>query len=151
VTEPRTPGWIYVLASASHPGIVKIGRTSRHTQGRTAEIDRSDAYAAFAPWTEVWSQAVADCVYVETASHRMLRNRRVKLGRLPCRELFRVDPHEARQVVEAAAGSLIVARRPLPRLAGPRALRFRPRRKRAWGQAVAAVVLVLVLAVLLQS
>jgi hypothetical protein len=54
----RTPGWIYVLASQSHSGIVKIGRTSRHTPGRMIEVDRS-AYAAFGPWTEVWSRAVA--------------------------------------------------------------------------------------------
>lgn len=151
MNEPRTPGWIYVLASASHPGIVKIGRTSRHTQGRTIEIDHSDAYAAFAPWTEVWSRAVSDCVHVETAAHRMLKNRRIMLGRSPCRKLFRVDPQDARRVVEAAAGSLIVVRKPLPSPVGCRAIRFQPRRKRLWGQAVAAVMLVVALAVLLQS
>jgi T5orf172 domain len=112
---PRTPGWIYVLASTSHPGIIKVGRTSRHTEGRMSEVDRS-AYAAFGPWEEVWSKAVADCTHVETAAHRMLANRRVKLNRLTCRELFRVDGAEACRVVEAAAGSLIVARRPLPPL-----------------------------------
>jgi hypothetical protein len=113
MSGPRTPGWIYVLASQSHPGIVKIGRTSRHTPGRMIEVDRS-AYAAFGPWTEVWSRAVADCVHVEAAAHRMLANRRVKLNRLVCKELFRADSAEACRVVEAAAGSLIVARRPLP-------------------------------------
>jgi hypothetical protein len=30
MSGPRTPGWIYVLASQSHPGIVKIGRTSQN-------------------------------------------------------------------------------------------------------------------------
>jgi hypothetical protein len=113
MSGPRTPGWIYVLASQSHPGIVKIGRTSRHTPGRMIEVDRS-AYAAFGPWSEVWSRVVADCVHVETATHRMLANRRVRLDRLTCQELFRVDSAEACRVVEAAAGSLIVARRPLP-------------------------------------
>jgi hypothetical protein len=119
MTEPRTPGWIYILASTSHPGIVKIGRTSRHTPGRMQEIDRDSVYAAFGPWTEIWSRAVADCAHVETAAHRMLANRRVKLGRLPCRELFRVDSSEARRVVEAAAGSLNVVRRPVPLLRRP--------------------------------
>jgi hypothetical protein len=42
MSGPRTPGWIYVLASQSHPGIVKIGRTSRHTPGRMIEVDRSE-------------------------------------------------------------------------------------------------------------
>ena len=113
MSGPRTPGWIYVLASQSHPGIVKIGRTSKHTAGRVIEVDRSK-YAAFGPWTEVWSRAVADCVHVETATHRMLANRRVRLNRLVCKELFRVDSAQACRVVEAAAGSLIVARRSLP-------------------------------------
>ena len=81
MSETRTPGWIYVLASQSHPGIVKIGRTSRHTPGRMTEVDRS-AYAAFGPWSEIWSRAVADCSHVEAAAHRMLANRRVKLNRL---------------------------------------------------------------------
>jgi hypothetical protein len=69
MSAPRTPGWIYVLASQYHPGIVKIGRTSRHTPGRMIEVDRS-AYAAFGPWTEVWSRAVADCSHVEAAAHK---------------------------------------------------------------------------------
>ena len=133
MSEPRIPGWIYVLASQSHPGIVKIGRTSRHTPGRMIEVDRS-AYAAFGPWTEVWSRAVADCAHVEAAAHRMLANRRVKLNRLVCRELFRVDSAEACRVVEAAAGSLIVARQPLPVPMRRPAARFR----RAQGTPAAA-------------
>jgi hypothetical protein len=140
MTDPRTPGWIYILASRSHPGIVKIGRTSRHTPGRMQEIERDNAYAAFGPWTEVWSHAVADCTHVETAAHRMLANRRVKLGRLACRELFRVDSTEARRVVEAAAGSLIVARRPMP--APPRRLparAFRKGRGCRWGRPLVMV------------
>ena len=113
MSGPRTPGWIYVLASQTHPGIVKIGCTSRHTPGRVIEVDRSE-YAAFGPWSEVWSRAVADCVHVETTTHRMLANRRLRLNQLRCQELFQVDSAEACRVVEAAAGSLIVARRPLP-------------------------------------
>jgi hypothetical protein len=140
MSGPRTPGWIYVLASQSHPGIVKIGRTSRHTPGRVIEVDRS-AYAAFGPWTEVWSRAVADCVHVETATHRMLANRRVRLNRLPCQELFRVDSAEACRVVEAAAGSLIVARRPLPVSLRRPAAWFRRGRGRLPRRALAAIVM----------
>jgi hypothetical protein len=140
MSGPRTPGWIYVLASQSHPGIVKIGRTSRHTPGRMVEVDRS-AYAAFGPWTEVWSRAVADCAHVEAAAHRMLANRRVKLNRLVCRELFRVDSAEACRVVEAAAGSLIVARRPLPLPIRRPAARFTRPKGRLPRRAVAAIVM----------
>lgn len=142
---PPSPGWIYVLASTSHPGIVKIGRTSRHTPGRMVEVERS-AYAAFGPWTEVLSRAVADVSHVETASHRMLANRRVKLNRLPCKELFRVDSKEACRVVEAAALSLTVVRRPLPSLR-PSARPFRRRRIRwwRWRRPLTAIVMVPVL------
>ena len=49
----------------------------------------------------------------------------VKLNRLVCKELFRVDGAEACRVVEAAAGSLIVARRPLPALMRQPIARFR--------------------------
>jgi hypothetical protein len=144
MSDPRTPGWIYVLASSSHPGIVKIGRTSKHTPGRMVEVDRSD-YAAFGPWTEVWSRAVADCAHVEAAAHRMLANRRVRLNRLPCKELFRVDSGEACRVVEAAAGSLTVMRRPLPMLR-PSARPFR-RSTRWWRRRrpLAAVAMVPIL------
>jgi hypothetical protein len=102
------------------------------------EVDRSE-YTAFGPWTEVWSRAVADCAHVEAAAHRMLANRRVKLNRLVCRELFRVDSAEACRVVEAAAGSLIVARRPLP-IRRPAARFTRPKR-RLPRRAVAAIVM----------
>jgi hypothetical protein len=87
---------------------------------------------------------VADCPHVEAAAHRMLANRRVKLDRLACRELFRVDSAEACRVVEAAAGSLTVARRPLPptrRRASTRR-RFRVRR---WGRPLTAIVMLPVL------
>ena len=139
-SRARSPGWIYVLASQSHPGIVKIGRTSRHTPGRMSEVDRS-AYAAFGPWTEVWSRAVADCVHVETATHRMLANRRVRLNRLPCQELFRIDSAEACRVVEAASGSLIVACRSLPVSMRRPAARFRRARGRLPRRAVTALVM----------
>jgi hypothetical protein len=156
MTAPRTPGWIYVLASTSHPGVVKVGRTSKHTPGRMQEIELDANYAAFGPWSEVWSRAVADCAHVETAAHRMLANRRVKLDRLPCRELFRVDETEACRVVEAAAGSLIVARMPLPRAGRRLPVRvFRRGGGRRWsGRAMATIAavpfLLWVMAVLLR-
>lgn len=142
MSDPRTPGWIYVLASQSHPGIVKIGRTSRHTPGRMLEVDRSE-YAAFGPWAEVGSHAVADCAHVETAVHRMLANRRVKLGRLSCRELFRIDSAEACRVVQAAARSLTVVRRPL--LPTPRRVPRRRFRLRRWGRPLAAIAMLPIL------
>lgn len=113
VAQATTPGWVYVLASTSHPGVVKVGRTGRNALGRARELDRSEGYATFGPWQEVWSRAVSDSGHVETAAHRMLAHRRLRIGRSTFRELFRVDAGEACRVVEAAAGSL--RRPPSPR------------------------------------
>ena len=146
------PGWVYVLASASHPGVVKVGRTTRTTDGRARELDRSPAYAEFGPWSTVLSCPVSDSGHVETAAHRMLANRRMRLGRSPCRELFRVDAAEACRVVEAAAaslrGRLALAPPRLRRAATPR--RRWAWRSRRWGRALAASAVCLTLAWLLE-
>lgn len=104
--RPTIPGCVYVLASGSHPGIVKVGRTSRSAYSRALELDVAPGYAAFAPWREVWSEVVSDTGYVEGAAHRMLAHHRIRFDRIACRELFRVEPAEARRVVSAAAQSL---------------------------------------------
>lgn len=109
-----TQGWVYVLASRSKPGIVKIGRTTRAPSERVRQLDVTRGYASFGPWDEVWSIPVLDCPHVEAAAHRRLAHRRVRLRYLQCRELFRVSPDEACRVVRDAA----CTRRP----------RFAPRR-----------------------
>lgn len=148
--QPRDmqPGWVYVMASGSQPGVVKVGRTTRTADGRARELDRAPAYAEFGPWSAVMSCPVSDSWHVETAAHRMLANRRVRLGRSPCRELFRVDAAEACRVVEAAAGSLrgrLVIVPSKPRRA-PAARRRWGRPSRRWGRALAVSVVCLTLA-----
>ncbi len=151
-TRDMQPGWVYVMASASHAEVVKVGRTTRTTDGRARELNRSPAYAEFGPWSTVMSYPVSDSGHVETAAHRMLANRRIRLGRSPCRELFRVDAAEACRVVEAAAGSLrrrLVLAPPNPRQT------VAPRRRRAWpshcwGRALAVSAVCLSLAWLLE-
>ncbi len=151
-TQGTQPGWVYVMASASQPGVVKVGRTTRTADGRARELDRSPAYAEFGPWSTVMSYPVSDSGRVETAAHRMLANRRLRLGRSPCRELFRVDAAEACRVVEAAAGSLkgrLVIAPPKPRRA-PAARRRWAWPSRRWGRALAVSAVCLALAWLLE-
>ena len=60
----------------------------------------------------------------------MLAHHRIRLDRVQCRELFRVDPGEACRVVEAAAGSL----RGRVVLAQPRQRRCKPARRLRFGK-----------------
>lgn len=102
---PTTPGWVYVLVS-SRPGVIKIGRSTRHAGVRAQELEQCEGYAEYGPFREVMSRPVADCSRVEAAAHRMLEHRRIKVGNAPARELFHVEVSEACRVVHAAASSL---------------------------------------------
>lgn len=109
-----TPGRVYVVASRSHPGIVKIGRTSQHPSVRREQLDAAYGYRSFGPWDPVWSTPVADSCHVEAAAHRLLAHRRVRLKWLQCREMFRATPDEACRAVQSACQSrrVCVPRRP---------------------------------------
>lgn len=148
---PSKTGWVYVLTNEAMPGLVKIGFTTRTPKERAAELSSSSGVPL--PFVVAWARAVSDCAYVETAVHRMLDDRRVN-GK---RESFRVDVATARQVIEAAAGSMLGRQwRAAPSRAAPapktaRRGRGRGRRRRAsnltgfWvGLSVLAVVLLLV-------
>lgn len=144
---PTEPGWVYILTNEAMPGMVKIGLTTRTPKERAAEL--SGATGVPLPFVVAWARAVSDCDYVEKAVHRMLDDKRVN-GK---RESFRVDVATGRQVIEAAAGSLLGRQwvAPPPRKAG-RGGKGRRRRKRGgdltgFGLAVSVVALVTVLAV----
>jgi hypothetical protein len=139
---PSTPGWVYILTNEAMPGMVKIGLTTKTPKERAAELSSPSGVPL--PFVVAWARAVSDCAYVEKAVHRMLDDKRVN-GK---RESFRVDVATARQVIEAAAGSMLGRqwRAPPPRKAG----RSRGRRKRGkdltgFGLAVSGAVLVALL------
>lgn len=141
---PSKPGWVYILTNEAMPGMVKIGLTTRTPKERAAEL--SGASGVPLPYAVAWARAVSDCAYVEIVVHRMLDDRRVN-GK---REAFRVDVATARQVIEAAAGSMLGRRwlTPPPRQAG----RGKGRRKRGgdltgFWVGLAALVLVVLLVV----
>ena len=141
---PAGLGWVYILTNEAMPGMVKIGLTTRTPKERAAELSASSGVPL--PFKVAWARAVPDCAYVEKAVHRMLDDKRVSASR----ESFRVDVTTARQVIEAAAGSMLGCRwrAPPSRKAG----RGRGRRKRerdltgfGLAAAMAAVIAVLVL------
>lgn len=98
---PSKPGWVYILTNEAMPGLVKIGLTTRTPKERAAELSSSSGVPL--PYVVAWARAVSDCAYVEKAVHRMMDDKRVN-GK---RESFRVDVAVARQVIEAAAGSML--------------------------------------------
>lgn len=104
------------------PGLVKIGLTSRNPKLRADELTRATGVPS--AFVIAWCRAVSDCPYVEAAVHRMLLDKRVS----DRREFFRCDVATARQVIEAAAGSMLG--RSLPVGKGRRSPRRR--RKRLW-------------------
>jgi hypothetical protein len=114
---PSTPGWVYILTNEAMPGMVKIGLTTKTSKERAAELSSPSGMPL--PFVVAWARAVSDCDYVEKAVHRMLDDKR---------ESFRVDVAAARQVIEAAAGSMLGRRwlTPPTRKAG----RGKGRRKR---------------------
>ena len=149
---PKSPGWVYILTNEAMPGLVKIGLTTRTPKERAAELSR--ATGVLLPYVVAWARPVSDCAYVEKAVHRMLDDKRVNKDR----EGFRVTVKTGRQVIEAAAGSMLVGgwgyivRQLWRSMLGLDAKRGRGRirRKRrgdltGFGLAVAGVVLVVVL------
>jgi hypothetical protein len=60
-------GWIYVLVNSSLPGLVKVGRTSRSTQERVAEL--SAATGVPTPFVLAFDQEFEDCVAAEQSVH----------------------------------------------------------------------------------
>jgi hypothetical protein len=107
----RSDGAVYVLASGRHPGVVKLGRTTRAAAVRVAELTRAPGYRGFAPWHVAHVQPTADAVLVERWSHRVLRRqgRRVRL-RVGCLELYRAGEAEACTVVRRIAAEVEASR-----------------------------------------
>ena len=117
-----TAGWLYALATASQPGVIKIGRTTRDPVTRARELG---GYAgATADYVVVAHAAVSDAVACETQAHRMLRHCRRKGT-----ELFDITPARARAVIFAVArsGARPARDSPRPRSFGRRLTRRKPR------------------------
>lgn len=118
-------GWVYVCNTAE-PGLVKVGMTSRAPTERAKELAHDAAYRRFAPFTVAWSRPIFDCAAVESATHRMLGDKRAR--HLP-REMFRTTAEEASRVANAAAEAAYIQNRPQHRRRAPPQ---ETRRQRRW-------------------
>lgn len=91
-------GYVYILINPSLDGLVKIGKTSRSSESRAAEISRGSGVPT--AYNVVCEEFVSDCDTVERRLHQMFSACRIN----PNREFFRVPLKEAvRALHEVAA------------------------------------------------
>ncbi len=88
-TRAPRPGWIYLIANDSMPGLVKIGLTTRSVEERLAELDTTGVATPFRV-VEQW--LTPDVRGDEATAHRHLSRHRVREGR----EFFALPAEEAR-------------------------------------------------------
>jgi hypothetical protein len=84
-------GYIYILTNNSMPGVVKVGKTTRHPSDRASQL--SSATGVPEKFVLHHTFEVMDCDHAEKVAHRVLEN---AYGRPnSSREFFTGDPHGA--------------------------------------------------------
>ena len=90
----RAPEYVYVLVNKSVPNMVKIGMTTNTPDERARQI--SSATGVATPWIPVYSYKCYRSDLLEAEVHYHLREVRVNKNR----EMFEIDSHTARIVIE---------------------------------------------------
>jgi hypothetical protein len=107
-------GWVYVLASDTHP-FHKIGLTTTSPTQRVREINRDLTYGPFGPWYEIDVRKVRNVTAVETSIHRQLKTRR-SLHIPSAREVFEISRDEARAALSTIPEADLADAVPIQRL-----------------------------------
>lgn len=97
-----SPGFVYVLLNPSIPGCVKIGKTTRDTATRAAEL--SAATGVPTPFLVAYEAYFKDCDRAETHVHALLEASGVRLT--PNREFFSIGAPKAINIVIRAQADL---------------------------------------------
>lgn len=88
-------GYVYVLINQSFPGCMKIGKTTRDTDKRAAEL--SSATGVPTPFIIAYEAYFDDCDHAETYIHTLLEVKGVRLAKN--REFFTLSASEAIKAV----------------------------------------------------
>lgn len=91
------PGYVYILANDSMPGLLKIGKTMHHPEGRARDLQSTGVAT---PFKVVYFIPTNQMSAVEQAVHQLLAQYRVS----PRREFFRVDAQTAVNAVASYGG-----------------------------------------------
>lgn len=90
-------GFVYIFINPLIDGVVKIGKTTRSSESRAAEISKSTGVPV--AYQVAYEEFVSDCVAVEKELHRMFSNYRIN----PKREFFRIPLNEATRALKQVA------------------------------------------------
>lgn len=93
--QPRSFGFIYVLANASMPDVYKVGMTTRSPNARAFEV--SNATGVPTPFDVVYYAEVAEPMMQEKRVHKLLADYRVNNGR----EFFKAHLWTIIQAIQA--------------------------------------------------
>jgi thiol-disulfide isomerase/thioredoxin len=93
-------GWVYVLVNSSMPGLVKVGKTTRLTNDRAAEL--SGVTGVPTPFLIAFEQFFSDCDIAEEFVHEELMRRGLRVS--DNREFFRAATNEVVRIVLQAPG-----------------------------------------------
>lgn len=100
-------GYVYILINPVMDGIVKIGKTTRSSESRAAEISKGTGVPT--AYNVVYEELVSDCRAVEKRLHQIFANYRIN----PNREFFRIPLKEAiRMLQQVAADYQVVSNQP---------------------------------------
>ncbi|MBD2436455.1 GIY-YIG nuclease family protein [Nostoc sp. FACHB-110] len=96
-------GYVYIFINPLIDGVVKIGKTTRSSESRAAEISKSTGVPV--AYKVVHEEFVSDCVAVEKRLHKMFSDYRIN----PNREFFRIPLKEAVRALQQVANVYRVA------------------------------------------
>lgn len=91
----RTHGYVYLAATHDHPGLIKLGKTSRRPQQRIQDLSRENVLHSF---RLLHAMPVHDRHWVELCSHRLLQRQ----GVARIKEFFAADCEQMRTCIGAA-------------------------------------------------
>jgi len=114
MADETKAGFVYILTSPKSE-YVKIGGTSYLPKKRIQEINVSEPYASYGPWTLHDFRQVEDWRTVEHSLHYIFRDSLVR--EIPNqKELFHTSPREAARGLEEIDPSLLVYRPKIDRM-----------------------------------
>ncbi|BCT66955.1 GIY-YIG nuclease family protein [Nitrosospira sp. NRS527] len=95
-------GYLYVLANSAMPGLVKVGKTTRTSEERAAEL--SAATGLPSPFIVVYEQLFKECSFAESFVHAYLAQQGFRISEN--REFFNAPVNQVVRAIALAPGAI---------------------------------------------